>query len=217
MDHESQKQFFQKAYDLKDKRIAAGYGWPLEVDEQLVRFLEIIKKSAPTGKALDLGCGQGRHTIFFAQNGFEAYGVDYIESVIDEARQEAAKNNIKNVYFEVMDVRELNFPQDHFDVVLDWSVLDHIKPIDWGTYAQNIGRILKKDGFLILTEFSANDQRIKDKTKNVVERENYYDHYFRQDEIENLFGESFQVIAQNETILTSEHPHLMLNVLLKKY
>lgn len=216
MDYNNQKKFFQKAYDLKDKRLAAGYGWPLEVDDQLIEFLKLIKKSLTSGKALDLGCGQGRHTIYLAQNGFESYGIDYIESVIEEAKQAALKKEIKNAHFRLMDILRLDFPKNFFDIVLDWSILDHIKPEDWSIYIDNILNVLKTGGFLILTEFSANDKRIKDQAKKIFESNNVYDHYFRKDEIRNMFSENFEIISINETMLTPRPPHLMLNVLLKK-
>jgi len=118
MDFNSQKKFFQTAYDLKEKRLEKGYGWPLEVDPQLKEFLKEIKKTLSYGSALDLGCGQGRHAIYFAENGFYSYGIDYIESVVEEARQKAKQKGVKNVTFSAMDVLSLDFPYDFFDIVL---------------------------------------------------------------------------------------------------
>ena len=71
-------------------------------------------------------------------------------------------------------------------------------------------------GFLILTEFSANDQRIKDRAKNFFETENYYDHYFTEEEIKNLFSKNFEIISKNETMPTQPPPHLMINALMKR-
>jgi 2-polyprenyl-3-methyl-5-hydroxy-6-metoxy-1,4-benzoquinol methylase len=216
MDQNSQKKFFQTAYNLRDERIKKGYGWPLEVDPQLINFMKDIRKSLQSGMALDIGCGQGRHAIYFAEEGFDSYGIDYIESAIEEARQTALDKGIDNVNFEVMDVLKLNFPKDFFNLVLDWSVLDHIKPEDWSIYLSNILKVLKTGGYLILSEFSANDERVKDKEENFYEDDNHYDHYFKMSEIEDLFGEYFEIIKTNETVIETEPKHLMLNVLLRK-
>lgn len=218
MNNKNQKElFFQKAYDLGEKRIEGGYGWPLEVDPQLIEFLKEIQESLSTGRTLDLGCGQGRHAIYFAENGFDSYGIDYIESVIEEAKQKASEKGV-SVNFQAMDVLELNFPANFFDAVLDLSVLDHIKPEDWDTYLFNISKVLKRGGYLILTEFSVNDKRVVEKQggKNFFENDIHYDHYFKMDEIEKLFGKKFEIIRTTETIIEAEPPHLMLNVLLKK-
>ena len=217
MDNKSQKEeFFKKAYDLGDKRIKEGYGWPLEVDPQFKDFVKEIKKTLKSGNALDLGCGQGRHAIYLAQNGFYAYGVDYIERAIEEAKQSAIDQGVENAEFEVMDVLKLDFPNDFFDVVLDWSVIDHIKPYYWPMYTTGISRVLKSGGYLILSEFSANDKRVKGKDKNFQEEEDHYNHYFRMDEIESLFGGEFDIVKTTETDLETEPKFVMLNVLLRK-
>lgn len=216
MDFKNQKKFFQEAYDLGEDRLEQGYGWPLEVDPQVVEFLKEIKKTLGTGTALDLGCGQGRHAIYFAQNGFYSYGIDYIERAIQEARQSASEQKIENVCFKTMDIFKLNFPTNFFDIILDWSVLDHLKPKDWHTYLFNISNVLKSGGYLILTEFSINDERVKNKDKNFFEADNHYDHYFSLQEIEELFGKSFKIINSNETLLEAKPKHLMINILLKK-
>lgn len=215
--YKKQKKFFKEAYDLGERRLAAGYGWPLKADTQLIKFVEKIQESLSTGTVLDIGCGQGRHAIFCAQKGFEAYGIDYIERAINEAKQSAKKKKLKNANFMVMDVLKLDFPKNFFDVIIDWSVLDHIKPIDWNVYLKNILHILKSGGFSILTEFSANDKEIIDKTKNFIEYENQYDHYFREDEINKLFSKKFKILSISETVHTHPPPHLMINVLMRKF
>src|SRR5262245_24200999 len=99
MDYRNQKRFFEKAFSLGDKRIEAGYGWANEVDDQVIKFLKLIKKHVPTGTSLDIGCGQGRHALFFAEQGFNSYGIDYIPRALKEARQEAKQRNLKNTHF----------------------------------------------------------------------------------------------------------------------
>ena len=217
MDTKSQKEFFKKAYDLGDKRIEEGYGWPMEVDSQFKDFVKEIKKTLSSGRTLDVGCGQGRHAIYLAQNGFCAYGVDYIERAIKEAKQNAKEQGIENIEFEEMDVLKLNFPDSFFDIVVDWSVIDHIKPKDWFVYTSGISRVLRSGGYLILSEFSSNDKRVEDKfEKNFFEDETHYNHYFRMDEIESLFGGEFDILNTTETELDSNPKFVMLNILLKK-
>lgn len=210
-----QEEFFRKAYDLGDQRVPAGYGWPLEVDPQQLKFLSHIKHNLTSGKALDIGCGQGRHTFMFAENGFEAHGIDFLERPITEATEMAKIKKNSKIHFSVMDVLSLDFSDNYFDIVLDWSVLDHIYPKDWQIYLRNIVRVLKKGGFLVLSEFSSKDKRITDQAKNYSDAANY-DHFFREDEIKDLFRDNFDIIQIVHNELNTTSHFAMINVLLIK-
>lgn len=201
---------------MGEKRFTAGYGWPLSADPEVKRLFKLIKFSRKKVKALDMGCGQGRHTLFFAEQGVEAYGIDYIADSIQEAKEQAISKKLKNTHFQIMDILNLNFPKDFFDIVLDWSVLDHIHPDEWQTYLQNILKVLKIGGYLLLTEFYANDSRIKDKSENYRWDRGSYDHYFREDELRKLFSKNFAFEEVTETKLGTPPPHIMINILAKR-
>lgn len=210
-----QRTFFQKAYGLGLNRVPSGYGWPMEIDPQVQLFLDEVKKTVKSGRGLDIGCGQGRHTFLLAENGFEAYGIDFLERPIHDAQERSRQENNTHVHFSVADVLNLSFPENYFDVVIDWSVLDHIYPKDWDKYLINIKKVLKTNGYLILIEFSSEDRRITDIHKNSRDEANY-DHFFREDEISNLFGKDFDIIDIVHNELSTTSNFAMINVLLQK-
>jgi len=47
------------------------------------------KRRLPPGRALDLGCGAGRNTLYLARQGWDATGVDMISRAIETARSKA--------------------------------------------------------------------------------------------------------------------------------
>ena len=49
---------------------------------------KVFKQEAKT-KILELGAGQGRDTLFFAQNGFQVYALDYCEAGVENITQKA--------------------------------------------------------------------------------------------------------------------------------
>lgn len=81
--------------------------------ENLVRLLQI----QPNDRILDLCCGPGRHSLELARRGFAVVGVDRTASFIEQARLEAANDQLE-VEFVVGDMREYCQPAS-FDVVVN--------------------------------------------------------------------------------------------------
>ena len=73
--------FFRAAYLFGFKPWDSGVTPP-----ELVAFVE----GNPAGKSLDLGCGTGTNTVYLAQKGWEATGIDFVPRAIATARKRAA-------------------------------------------------------------------------------------------------------------------------------
>ena len=58
------------------------------------RFLAEIVQGRTPGKALDIGMGQGRNSLFLARLGWNVTGVDISDKGIETARQEAQRSNL---------------------------------------------------------------------------------------------------------------------------
>ena len=66
---------------------------------------------------LDLCCGQGRHVLEMARQGYSnVHGLDRSHYLVNRARSMAKKEGLR-VSFKEGDARKLPFPSDHFDVV----------------------------------------------------------------------------------------------------
>ena len=60
------------------------------------RFVEAeFSGVKPRGRALDLACGEGRNTLWLAQQGWRATGVDFSRVAIERGRQLAARGGIE--------------------------------------------------------------------------------------------------------------------------
>ena len=69
-----QREFYQRQWKrMKPSRSAREIGWhTLVPDPKFLKFLRLWKKIKVRGKALDVGCGSGRHTLALAKAGFDA-------------------------------------------------------------------------------------------------------------------------------------------------
>jgi SAM-dependent methyltransferase len=65
------------------------------------RFVaEAFGDVAARGRALDLGCGEGRNAIWLAERGWRVTGVDYAEVAIDRARRLASARGVEVSFVE---------------------------------------------------------------------------------------------------------------------
>jgi SAM-dependent methyltransferase len=95
-------------------------------------------------RVLDIGCGQGDTSVFFALRGAEVYAVDVSAKMVELTRQLAAKHGLgERVHGEVGRVEELQHPDNSFDVVFADGVLHHI---DMKEAVPNLVRMLKVGG-----------------------------------------------------------------------
>lgn len=76
----------------------------------------------PPARLLDLGCGTGWTTEFFAKRGYECVGVDISEDAIEYAKQYHSLEGKINYY--VMDYENLQF-NNKFDIVIFYDSLHH--------------------------------------------------------------------------------------------
>jgi 2-polyprenyl-3-methyl-5-hydroxy-6-metoxy-1,4-benzoquinol methylase len=105
--------------------------------------LELVKKHNGGAYLLDVGCGEGFFLFSASQLGYAAKGVELSNDAAAYAKKEFGLD-IETKAFE-----ELRFPENHFDVVTLWQVLEHILcPL---MVLKEAHRILKPGGMLVIT------------------------------------------------------------------
>src|SRR5262249_45304391 len=75
-------------------------------------------------RLLDLGCGTGWTSIFFARAGYEVVGADIAPDMIEHARAMGRQAGLDNLRFVVSDYEELPFANE-FDAVVFYDSLHH--------------------------------------------------------------------------------------------
>ncbi len=107
------------------------------------QILELIKPG--NGNFLDYGCGWGHFAIEAEARGYNVTGIDLSDNEINICKLMYPET--ERLKFELKSIQEL--PDNSFDVVLSSQVIEHVH--NCGTYLNEINRVLKKGGKLIIS------------------------------------------------------------------
>ncbi|SJZ55359.1 class I SAM-dependent methyltransferase [Selenihalanaerobacter shriftii] len=171
-------------------------------------------------KILELGGGQGRDTIFFAQNGFEVYVLDYCESGVEAINKKAEEMGLSElINASCHDVRDsLPFADEVFDccyshmlycMALTTSELEFL--------SDEVKRVLKPGGFNVYTARNTNDS---DYGTGIHRGEDMYEvggfivHFFSKEKVEHL-AKGFKIVDIDE-FDEGSLPRKLFQVTLKK-
>jgi len=163
-------------YDKRAERWAETHA---KRDQEILdQFRELL----PKGKIIDIGCGAGRDTPFFLENGYDYLGIDASEKMLEMAR----KIN-PNAKFIKMNIQDMDFPKGSFDgFVADASFL-HINKKDIKKVLKNVRSIVRPGGIGLILIREGNEER--------VEQGRFFALY-REDEFTKILKDSgFEVLS----------------------
>jgi cyclopropane fatty-acyl-phospholipid synthase-like methyltransferase len=105
------------------------------------------------GSVLDSGCGTGEHALFFAANGHEVTGIDFLEGPIAAAKRKAAVRQLAATFL-VKDALKLHEWAARFDNVIDCGLFHVFSDEDRAHYVFGLKAVLNRGGRLFLLCFS---------------------------------------------------------------
>lgn len=150
-------------------------------------------------RILDLGCGNGNHAMFFAEIGYDVYGMDISSEAVEIAKAWFNKKSLKADLM-VGDVERLPYEDGFFDVVVCDGVLDHVLFSKAKSAMNEIKKVCVKGAYIFVTLRSTDDSEFGRGRKvdhNSFELQEGYEkglvqHYFDIEEVKELF-EGFKV------------------------
>ncbi len=89
---------------------------------KVLEFMPSVKKL----KLLDIGCGEGRDSVFFARNGYDVTAFDLAISGVEKTQRLAEKLGVKVNVFQA-DLNEYRLTEK-FDILFSNGVLHYVKP-----------------------------------------------------------------------------------------
>lgn len=120
-------------------------------DPEVVRFVRaILPTLSPTPRALDLGCGGGRHLRTFASAGILATGVDSSPAATRDPQLDVLVHDLTEA---------LPMQDESFDLALMWGVFLHLPPASHVDVLAEVHRVLKRGGTLLMDFLRPDDFR----------------------------------------------------------
>jgi 2-polyprenyl-6-hydroxyphenyl methylase/3-demethylubiquinone-9 3-methyltransferase len=114
-------------------------------DESIRRELARTGSWCPALRLLDVGCGVGRYSEFWASRGYAVTGLDCERDLIAQARGRAQSLG-RPIRYEIGSAERLPFGDRSFDVVYANSLLEHVR--DWRASLDEWIRVLAPGGLL---------------------------------------------------------------------
>jgi len=144
---------------------------PSEIGNDLGFYYDLANKVK--GKVLELCCGTGRLTIPLKEKGINISGVDYTESMLNEAKRKAADKNL-SIDFILGDMKNLIFPhREHkeFDMIfIPFNSLQNTYSIeDVSKVFSSVSKYLKKDGIFAFDIFNPSINLMVERSKQFQE------------------------------------------------
>jgi SAM-dependent methyltransferase len=112
---------------------------------------------------LDLGCGIGRHALFFAERGFSVDAFDLSEHGIAVLQKKATERQL-SISTQVGDMLQLPYDSRFFDCVLAFNAIYHTDRKGLKQVISEIHRVLVEGGEAYLTFKSKHDLASLDST-----------------------------------------------------
>lgn len=149
-------------------------------------FIDKWLQTIQRGNILDVGCGGGNNCQYINEkDGFQAYGIDFSDGMIAEARK-----RYPNVKIKKMDMTNLTFPDQTFDGILSNCSLIHIPTELIPQTLQGFKRVLKPKGKLLLIVLDGNGEEMVEEPYREGQEVYAYLKYFTAEEISKLLKDN---------------------------
>ncbi|MFI5696734.1 class I SAM-dependent methyltransferase [Kribbella sp. NPDC051586] len=135
-------------------------------------------------RVLDVGCGGGRNTRWFAERGATVEGVDLAAGLLDTIRPDMPSP----VTLTALDVLRDPLPAGPFDVVYDSGCFHHIAPHRRITYLERILPLVRPGGRFAIVTFAAERMETPTDLDVVMTGDTYGGMTFSLDDLHTIFG-----------------------------
>ena len=183
-----QHRFYKKSYE-KGGAEWSGDGSPNPMfAREIVRLKSKLKRKI----ALDLGSGEGRHSVFLRWHRFKVIGIEYQALAL----KNAAGKGTNGLLYVRGDIFRIPLKPGAFDLVLDSGVFHHIRRKHTAPYLELLRSLLVPGGYLLLSCFSTKFRHGNGKVypRGFVVHKGHYDRFSTVPELRRIFAPAFECV-----------------------
>ena len=159
---------------------------------------ELIKNNSITN-ILELGCGQGRDSLFFANFGHNVIATDISENAINSVKKIKNEKNIENLELHLHDtLNPFNFTDLKFELIYSNLALQFFNLKQLSGILSNIKKIMKPNSFFLFSTKKSGDKYFNFGNKlseNSFEYNGITRFFFNKSELENILKNHFTIIS----------------------
>lgn len=191
---------------MTSKAIEQKYGLenPFKPDpfsKKTVRFL-------PRGKQmLDVGCGEGADSVFFARKGFAVTAIDRNNDQLKRFRRYRNDEKLSAIVIHHRDVVTYRYPRNRYDVIICLLVICCMKRSDVEKMLRPIKQSVKPGGIIVMSSRNYLDPEMKGyvRTENMIEPNTFHTkedcckflYFIEKNRLRDLFHD-FEVLYYRE-------------------
>jgi tellurite methyltransferase len=151
---------------------------------------EIAPLVRPGDAVLDLGCGEGRDSVFFAELGATVTAVDLAAHGLDKARRLARRRGVRVRWIEGAMTEVL--PSGRFDLIFSCGAIHYVPRAERGPLFQRLAAMTRPGGRQAHVVFT--DRLVHEEKGEIVD-------YFTAGELREAFVE-WQVLRNGEQVIS---------------
>ena len=118
--------------------------------EDMSRLVSLFREHR-VRRILDVGCGTGRHLVYFARNGFDVHGFDSSVHALSLAEKWLQEESLTADICEHCMERTFPYLDSHFDAVISIQVIHHNLVRDILLTISEIERVTRSQGYIFIT------------------------------------------------------------------
>ncbi len=174
--------------------------------EKRTDFLTLLNEEGKRSM-LEIGAGTGKDSLFFQENDMNVTCIDLSPEMVKFCKQ-------KGLSAQIMDMMNIDFPENSFDAVYTFNSLLHIPKTDLPLVLKNIQMVLKPNGLFHLGIYGKEDE-----FEGIWEKDSYtpkrFFAFYSDENIKQTTGQYFQLISFKRVTFDGSDIHFQCLILRK--